>query len=134
MLILKNWDNLIYIIVYLEEYWTLVYHMFIILLILHICCLGIRAFCSWSGIHAALKPWMKSLSTLFAWITYLFFSLLHFSAPKSGPRNLQVYNATSHSLTVKWDPASGRVQRYRIIYQPISGDGPEQSVTNFDVL
>ncbi|XP_009571425.1 PREDICTED: collagen alpha-1(XII) chain-like, partial [Fulmarus glacialis] len=48
-------------------------------------------------------------------------------APKSGPRNLQVYNATSHSLTVKWDPASGRVQRYRIVYQPISGDGPEQS-------
>ncbi|KFP75574.1 Collagen alpha-1(XII) chain, partial [Acanthisitta chloris] len=48
-------------------------------------------------------------------------------APKSGPRNLQVYNATSHSLTVKWDPASGRVQRYRIIYQPINGDVPEQS-------
>ncbi|OXB61233.1 hypothetical protein ASZ78_006533, partial [Callipepla squamata] len=48
-------------------------------------------------------------------------------APKSGPRNLQVYNATSHSLTVKWDPASGRVQRYKIIYQPINGDVPEQS-------
>lgn len=60
--------------------------------------------------------------------------MLPFSAPKSGPRNLQVYNATSHSLTVKWDPASGRVQRYKIIYQPINGDGPEQSVINFEVL
>nr|XP_023970152.1 collagen alpha-1(XII) chain isoform X1 [Chrysemys picta bellii] len=48
-------------------------------------------------------------------------------APKSGPRNLQVYNATSNSLTVKWDPASGRVQRYRITYQRTTGDGPEQS-------
>ncbi|KAJ7341667.1 hypothetical protein JRQ81_006106, partial [Phrynocephalus forsythii] len=49
--------------------------------------------------------------------------------PKSGPRNLQVYNATSSSLTVKWDPATGRVQRYRITYRPASGDRPEQSTT-----
>ncbi|XP_053142880.1 collagen alpha-1(XII) chain isoform X4 [Hemicordylus capensis] len=49
--------------------------------------------------------------------------------PKSGPRNLQVYNATSSSLTVKWDPATGRVQRYRIIYQPTTGDGVEQTTT-----
>nr|XP_012997177.1 collagen alpha-1(XII) chain isoform X1 [Cavia porcellus] len=50
-------------------------------------------------------------------------------APKSGPRNLQVYNATSNSLTVKWDPASGRVQKYRIIYQPSTGEGNEQTIT-----
>ncbi|XP_075454120.1 collagen alpha-1(XII) chain isoform X2 [Ascaphus truei] len=50
-------------------------------------------------------------------------------APKSGPRNLQVYNATSNSLTVRWDPASGRVQRYRITYQPLVGDGAEQTTT-----
>uniref|UniRef100_A0A8C0J562 Collagen type XII alpha 1 chain n=1 Tax=Chelonoidis abingdonii TaxID=106734 RepID=A0A8C0J562_CHEAB len=49
------------------------------------------------------------------------------TSPKSGPRNLQVYNATSNSLTVKWDPASGRVQRYRITYQRTTGDGAEQS-------
>ncbi|XP_029069774.1 collagen alpha-1(XII) chain-like isoform X3 [Monodon monoceros] len=48
-------------------------------------------------------------------------------APKSGPRNLQVYNATSNSLTVKWDPASGRVQKYRITYQPSAGEGNEQT-------
>lgn len=50
------------------------------------------------------------------------------SAPKSGPRNLQVYNATSNSLTVKWDPASGRVQKYRITHQPSTGEGNEQTV------
>ncbi|XP_039202568.1 collagen alpha-1(XII) chain isoform X3 [Crotalus tigris] len=49
--------------------------------------------------------------------------------PTSPPRNLQVYNATSNSLTVKWDPAIGRVQRYRINYRPATGDGPELSST-----
>uniref|UniRef100_A0A8D2LYC8 Collagen alpha-1(XII) chain n=1 Tax=Varanus komodoensis TaxID=61221 RepID=A0A8D2LYC8_VARKO len=49
--------------------------------------------------------------------------------PKSGPRNLQVYNASSSSLTVKWDPATGRVQRYRIVYRPAAADGVEQSTT-----
>lgn len=54
-----------------------------------------------------------------------------FSAPKSGPRNLQVYNATSNSLTVKWDPAIGRVQKYRITYKPTTGEGSEQTVICF---
>lgn len=53
------------------------------------------------------------------------------AAPKSGPRNLQVYNATSNSLTIKWDPASGRVQKYRITYQPSTGEGTEQTVICF---
>nr|XP_014348789.1 PREDICTED: collagen alpha-1(XII) chain [Latimeria chalumnae] len=50
-------------------------------------------------------------------------------APIGAPRNLQVYNATSSSLTVKWDPAIGQVQRYRIFYTPSSGDSPEQTTT-----
>ncbi|XP_069786793.1 collagen alpha-1(XII) chain isoform X2 [Narcine bancroftii] len=45
------------------------------------------------------------------------------------PRNLQVYNATSHSLTVKWDPAIGRVRGYRVIYAPMTGDPIEEAVT-----
>ncbi|XP_078504196.1 collagen alpha-1(XII) chain isoform X2 [Lissotriton helveticus] len=49
--------------------------------------------------------------------------------PKSGPRNLQVYDATSSSLTVKWDHATGRVQRYNIAYQPSVGVGPELTTT-----
>ncbi|XP_053566419.1 collagen alpha-1(XII) chain isoform X2 [Bombina bombina] len=51
------------------------------------------------------------------------------TSPINGPQNLQVYNATSNSLTVKWDHASGRVQRYRITYKPLSGDGVEQTTT-----
>ncbi|XP_062911509.1 collagen alpha-1(XII) chain isoform X1 [Mobula hypostoma] len=49
--------------------------------------------------------------------------------PLTPPRNLQVYNATSHSLTVKWDPASGRVRGYRVIYAPMTGDPIEETVT-----
>ncbi|MCV4777191.1 fibronectin type III domain-containing protein, partial [Escherichia coli] len=40
-----------------------------------------------------------------------------------------MYNATSNSLTVKWDPASGRVQKYRLAYQPSAGEGNEQTTT-----
>ncbi|XP_067901672.1 collagen alpha-1(XII) chain-like isoform X2 [Heterodontus francisci] len=50
-------------------------------------------------------------------------------ATLSPPRNLQVYNATSHSLTVKWDPAIGRVRGYRIIYAPMTGDPIDETVT-----
>lgn len=39
-----------------------------------------------------------------------------------------MYNATSNSLTVKWDPASGRVQKYRITHRPSTGEGNEQTV------
>ncbi|RXM27373.1 Collagen alpha-1(XII) chain [Acipenser ruthenus] len=42
--------------------------------------------------------------------------------PMSAPANLQVYNATSSTLTVKWDPAIGRVLRYRVAYVPTGGD------------
>uniref|UniRef100_A0A8C5R881 Collagen alpha-1(XII) chain n=1 Tax=Leptobrachium leishanense TaxID=445787 RepID=A0A8C5R881_9ANUR len=51
------------------------------------------------------------------------------TCPRTGPRNLQVFNATSNSLTVRWDPASGKVQRYRIFYQPSSGEGVEQTTS-----
>uniref|UniRef100_A0A8C1SYA7 Collagen alpha-1(XII) chain n=1 Tax=Cyprinus carpio TaxID=7962 RepID=A0A8C1SYA7_CYPCA len=40
--------------------------------------------------------------------------------------NLQVFNATTTSLTTKWDHAPGKVQNYRITYVPIAG-GRSQS-------
>lgn len=40
------------------------------------------------------------------------------------PRNLRVFNATTSSLTVKWDPAIGPVQNYRITYVPVNGGDP----------
>ncbi|XP_049319312.1 collagen alpha-1(XII) chain isoform X4 [Astyanax mexicanus] len=41
--------------------------------------------------------------------------------PNGPPQNLQVYNATTTSLTVKWDHAPGKVQNYRITYVPVAG-------------
>uniref|UniRef100_A0AAY5EVL3 Collagen, type XII, alpha 1a n=1 Tax=Electrophorus electricus TaxID=8005 RepID=A0AAY5EVL3_ELEEL len=43
------------------------------------------------------------------------------TCPEGPPQNLQVYNATTTSLTVKWDHAAGRVQNYRITYVPVAG-------------
>ncbi|XP_053093288.1 collagen alpha-1(XII) chain isoform X3 [Pangasianodon hypophthalmus] len=47
-------------------------------------------------------------------------------APSGPPQNLQVFNATITSLTVKWDHAPGKVQNYRITYVPTAG-GRSQS-------
>ncbi|KAL4649016.1 collagen alpha-1(XII) chain-like isoform X1 [Arapaima gigas] len=41
--------------------------------------------------------------------------------PSGPPRNLLVYNATTTSLTVKWDPAAGQVQNYKVTYEPTAG-------------
>ncbi|KAJ8389361.1 hypothetical protein AAFF_G00120690 [Aldrovandia affinis] len=43
------------------------------------------------------------------------------AVPTGPPQNLQVYNATTTSLTVKWDHATGRVQNYKITYEPTAG-------------
>ncbi|XP_056111849.1 collagen alpha-1(XII) chain isoform X1 [Rhinichthys klamathensis goyatoka] len=42
-------------------------------------------------------------------------------APSGPPQNLQVFNATTTSLTAKWDHAPGRVQNYKITYVPVAG-------------
>ncbi|XP_059375412.1 collagen alpha-1(XII) chain-like isoform X3 [Carassius carassius] len=47
-------------------------------------------------------------------------------APSGPPQNLQVFNATTTSLTAKWDHAPGKVQNYRITYIPVAG-GRSQS-------
>uniref|UniRef100_A0A8C7D6D4 Collagen type XII alpha 1 chain n=1 Tax=Oncorhynchus kisutch TaxID=8019 RepID=A0A8C7D6D4_ONCKI len=43
-------------------------------------------------------------------------------------KNLQIYNPTTTSLNVRWEPASGQVQQYRIVYAPLSGDRPAETV------
>lgn len=43
-------------------------------------------------------------------------------------KNIQVYNPTTNSLNVRWEPASGQVQQYRVAYAPLSGTRPSQSV------
>ncbi|KAF7652876.1 hypothetical protein LDENG_00091150, partial [Lucifuga dentata] len=42
--------------------------------------------------------------------------------PPEPPQNLRVFNATTTTLTVKWDAAPGPVQNYKITYQPEGGE------------
>uniref|UniRef100_A0A8C1JPH5 Collagen alpha-1(XII) chain n=1 Tax=Cyprinus carpio TaxID=7962 RepID=A0A8C1JPH5_CYPCA len=48
--------------------------------------------------------------------------------PRLPPRNIQVYNPSPNSLNVRWEPASGQVQQYRVVYTPLSGIRPLESV------
>lgn len=44
-----------------------------------------------------------------------------------GVKNLQVTDATTSSLKVRWEPAEGNVRQYRIFYVPAAG-GAEDMV------
>ncbi|TRY57351.1 hypothetical protein DNTS_024942 [Danionella cerebrum] len=48
--------------------------------------------------------------------------------PRHPPRNIKVYNPTPNSLNVRWEPASGQVQQYRVAYAPLTGVRPLESV------
>ncbi|XP_041832449.1 collagen alpha-1(XII) chain isoform X2 [Melanotaenia boesemani] len=48
--------------------------------------------------------------------------------PRTPPRNIQVYNPTPNSLNVRWEPASGQVQQYRVAYASLNGARPSESV------
>uniref|UniRef100_A0A4W6EXA2 Collagen type XII alpha 1 chain n=1 Tax=Lates calcarifer TaxID=8187 RepID=A0A4W6EXA2_LATCA len=48
--------------------------------------------------------------------------------PRTPPRNIQVYNPTPNSLNVRWEPASGQVQQYRVAYSPLTGTRQAESV------
>ncbi|XP_077409700.1 collagen alpha-1(XII) chain isoform X3 [Vanacampus margaritifer] len=48
--------------------------------------------------------------------------------PRTPPRNVQVFNPTPNSLNVRWEPASGQVQQYRVEYQPWNSASPPHSV------
>ncbi|KAF7690441.1 hypothetical protein HF521_012245 [Silurus meridionalis] len=48
--------------------------------------------------------------------------------PRTPPRNIQVYRPTPNSLNVRWEPASGQVQQYRVEYVPLTGARPSEFV------
>ncbi|XP_069371492.1 collagen alpha-1(XII) chain isoform X2 [Paralichthys olivaceus] len=48
--------------------------------------------------------------------------------PRTPPRNIQVYNPTPNSLNVRWEPATGQVQQYRVVYSSLSGTRSTGSV------
>lgn len=46
------------------------------------------------------------------------------TVPPAPPRNLRVFNATTSSLTAKWEAAPSPVQGYRLTYRPAGGGEP----------
>lgn len=55
--------------------------------------------------------------------------LFHPAVPRTPPRNIQVYRPTPNSLNVRWEPASGQVQQYRVDYAPLTGVRPSEFVS-----
>ena len=53
-----------------------------------------------------------------------------FAVPRTPARNIQVYNPTPNSLNVRWEPASGQVQQYRVAYSSLSAARSTGSVSN----
>ncbi|XP_029900357.1 collagen alpha-1(XII) chain isoform X2 [Myripristis murdjan] len=47
---------------------------------------------------------------------------------RSPVRNIQVFNPTTNTLNVRWEPATGPVQQYRVVYSPLTGTRPSESV------
>lgn len=48
---------------------------------------------------------------------------------RSPARNIQVFNPTLTTLNVRWEAATGPVQRYRVDYAPLTGARPTESVS-----
>lgn len=44
-------------------------------------------------------------------------------------KNIQVYNPTTNTLNVRWEPASGEVLQYRVVYAPLYGSQASDSVS-----
>ncbi|XP_036927763.1 collagen alpha-1(XII) chain isoform X4 [Acanthopagrus latus] len=47
---------------------------------------------------------------------------------RSPVRNIQVFNPTTNTLNVRWEAATGEVQQYRVVYSPVNGARPSESV------
>lgn len=50
------------------------------------------------------------------------------TVPRSGPRNMVVFDPTTSTLSVSWDHADGPVQQYRITYATTTGDPIDEFV------
>lgn len=61
---------------------------------------------------------------------YIFFHLLCI-VPRSGPRNMRVFDPTTSTLSVSWEHAQGPVVEYRITYAQTTGDPIEEYVSIF---
>uniref|UniRef100_A0A8C2Z6A7 Collagen type XII alpha 1 chain n=1 Tax=Cyclopterus lumpus TaxID=8103 RepID=A0A8C2Z6A7_CYCLU len=43
-------------------------------------------------------------------------------------RNIQVFNPTTNTMNVRWEAATGPVQQYRVVYAPLTGARPSESI------
>lgn len=48
---------------------------------------------------------------------------------RSPPTNLFIDSETPTSLQVRWNPPDGRIQHYKITYNPVSDAGAQQTVS-----
>lgn len=48
---------------------------------------------------------------------------------RSAVKNIQVFNPTTNTLNVRWEPATGQVLQYRVVYAPRTGARPSESVS-----
>lgn len=48
---------------------------------------------------------------------------------RSPVRNIQVFNPTTNTLNVRWEAATGPVVKYRVVYSPLNGARPSESVS-----
>uniref|UniRef100_M3ZDJ3 Collagen alpha-1(XII) chain n=1 Tax=Xiphophorus maculatus TaxID=8083 RepID=M3ZDJ3_XIPMA len=47
---------------------------------------------------------------------------------RSPVRNIKVFNPTTNTLNVRWEAATGPVQQYRVVYAPLIGTRPSESI------
>ncbi|KAM8917084.1 collagen alpha-1(XII) chain isoform 2-T2 [Spinachia spinachia] len=47
---------------------------------------------------------------------------------RSPAKNIQVFNPTTNTLNVRWEAATGPVLQYRVVYSPLNGARPSESV------
>ncbi|KAL7379726.1 hypothetical protein ABVT39_004851 [Epinephelus coioides] len=47
---------------------------------------------------------------------------------RSPVRNIRVFNPTTNTLNVRWEHATGPVQQYRVVYAPLTGARPSESI------
>uniref|UniRef100_A0A8C1JIG0 Collagen alpha-1(XII) chain n=1 Tax=Cyprinus carpio TaxID=7962 RepID=A0A8C1JIG0_CYPCA len=79
--------------------------------------------------NRTLEFFINLLVLTLLFCVFLFNTFLpSFTVPRVPPRNIQVYNPSPNSLNVRWEPASGQVQQYRVAYVPLSGIRPLESV------
>uniref|UniRef100_A0A3Q2DYK5 Collagen alpha-1(XII) chain n=1 Tax=Cyprinodon variegatus TaxID=28743 RepID=A0A3Q2DYK5_CYPVA len=47
---------------------------------------------------------------------------------RSPVRNIRVFNPTTNTLNVQWEAATGPVEQYRVVYSPLTGARPAESI------